>query len=287
MKIFYYLNGKIVEKNKALIQVNDLGLLRAYGVFDYLRTYKRKPFYSEDHLNRFFYSASSLNLKPPISKEEIKRVIFQLIKKNKDLKDLSFRIVLTGGPTQDTRISEKPTFFIIVEPIHYYPPEVFEKGIKLITLDYCREFPTTKTINYLWAISQWKNILKKDAAEILYIWQGRVLEASTSNFFMVKNKTLFTPQNEVLEGVTRKLVIKLAKENKIKVIEKIITLKEVLESDECFITATDKEIMPVVKIDNRIIGTGCPGEQTKKLLNLFRELRDNLGAGNGSRTRVV
>ncbi len=275
MKIFYYLNGKIVEKDKALIPVNDLGLLRAYGVFDYFRTYKRKPFHLEDHLNRFFHSASFLNLHPPLSKRETEKVIFELIKKNKHLEELSFRIVLTGGETDDTRTSEKPTFFIIVGPVHYYPPEVFEKGIKLVTLDYCREFPTTKTINYLWAISQWKNILKKDAAEILYVWQGQVLEASTSNFFMVKNKTLFTPKNEVLEGVTRKLVIKLAKENKIKVVEKNITLKEVLEADECFITATDKEVMPVVKIDNRIIGTDCPGEQTKKLLNLFRKLRDN------------
>ncbi len=213
MKLFYYLNGKIVEKNKALIQVNDLGLLRAYGVFDYLRTYKRKPFHMEDHLNRFFHSASSLNLKPPISKEEIKRVIFRLIKKNKVLKDLSFRIVLTGGPTLDARSSEKPTFFIVVNPAHAYPESVYEKGIKLATLDYCREFPTTKTINYLWAISQWKNILKKDAAEILYVWRGQVLEASTSNFSMVQTKTLLNPQNEVLEGVTRKLVIKLAKEN--------------------------------------------------------------------------
>ncbi len=120
-----------------------------------------------------------------------------------------------------------------------------------------------------------KNILKKDAAEILYVWRGQVLEASTSNFFMVKNKTLFTPKNEVLEGVTRKLVIKLAKENKIKVVEKNITLKEVLEADECFVTATDKEVLPVVKIDNQIIGAGYPGEQTKKLLTLYRELRDN------------
>lgn len=273
--MFYYLNGKIVEKDKAVIPVNDLGLLRAYGVFDYLKTYNRRPFHSEDHINRFFRSASRFNLKIPVSKKELQRIIFELLARNKSLEELSFRMVLTGGQTEDTKTSKKPTFFILVNEAHSYPEEVFEKGIKLATLDYGREFPEIKTINYLLAVSQWKNILKKKASEILYISKGKVLEASTSNFFMVKNKVLFTPKNEILEGVTRKLVIKLAKENKIKVIEKDISLKEVLKADECFLTATDKEVLPAVKIDNQIIGNGRPGEQTKKLLNLYRELRDN------------
>ncbi len=269
--IFYYLNGKIVEKNKAFIKVNDLGLLRGYCVFDYLNTYSRRPFHLDDHLNRFFYSASCLNLEVPISKKELRQIIFRLLAKNKTLKELSFRIVLTGGETEDAKTSKNPTFFIIIEPVHYYPKKVFKKGIKLITLNYRREFPEIKSINYLLAVSQWKNALKKKAAEILYIWQGKVLEASTSNFFMVKNKVLFTPKNEILGGVTRKIVIKLAKENKIKVKEKSLSLKEVLKADECFITATDKEIMPVVRIDNHKIGSGHPGEQTKKLMELFKK----------------
>ena len=273
--MIYYLNGKFVEKNKAVIPVNDLGLLRAYGVFDYLKTYNRVPFHLEDHLNRFFRSASRFNLKIPVSKKELRRIIFDLLAKNKSLKELSFRMVLTGGQTEDGKTSKKPTFFIVVGEAPVYPEEIYKKGIKLAILDYGREFPEIKTINYLLAVSQWKNILKKKASEILYVSKGKVLEASTSNFFMVKNKILFTPKNEILEGVTREIVIKLAKENKIKVVEKDIHLKEVLKADECFITATDKEVMPVVKIDNQIIGAGCPGAQTKKLLTLFRELRDN------------
>ena len=274
MKIFYYLNGKIVEKDKAFIKVNDLGLLRGYGVFDYLRTYNRRPFYLDDHLSRFSHSASRLTLKVPVSKKELRRIIFRLITKNKSLKELSFRIVLTGGETKDGKTSLRPTFFIIVEPVHYYPSKVFEKGIKLITLNYCREFPEIKSINYLLAVSQWRNALKKKAAEILYVCQGKVLEGSTSNFFMIKNKVLFTPKSGILEGVTRKIVIKLAKENKIKVREKILSLKEVLKADECFITATDKEIMPVVKIDNHKIGSGRVGSQTKKLMELFQKTKN-------------
>jgi len=271
MLMFYYLNGKIVEKDKALIQVNDLGLLRSYGIFDYFRTYRQIPFHIEDHLNRFFGSASSLNLKPPVSKKEIKKVIDELIKKNKDLKEMSFRMVLTGGLTEDAKTSEKPTFFIIVNKAHVYPEKAYKQGVKLVTLDYCREFPQTKTINYLWAVSQWKNILNKKASEILYVSEGKVLEASTSNFFMVKNKILFTPQNEILGGVTRKIVIKVAKENGIKVVEKTLSLKEVLKADESFLTATDKEIMPVVRINKFKIKTGQVGETTKKLIGLYRE----------------
>lgn len=275
VKIFYYLNGKIIEKSKAFIRVNDLGLLRGYGIFDYLKTYNRKPFHLDDHCRRFFVSAASLNLKPSLSPKELKEIIFKLIKKNKNLKELSFRIVLTGGETDDTRTSKKPTFFIIVEPAHYYPRKVFEKGIKLVTLNYCREFPEIKSINYLLAISRWKDALKKKAGEILYVWQGKVLEATTSNFFMVKKGVLFTPQNEVLPGITKKVVIELAKKNKIKVQEKNLFLKEVLRADECFITATDKEIMPVVKIDNRIIGKGRVGSQTKRLMKFFKNLVKN------------
>lgn len=228
----------------------------------------------DDHLSRFSHSASRLTLKVPVSKKELRRIIFRLITKNKSLKELSFRIVLTGGETKDGKTSLRPTFFIIVEPVHYYPSKVFEKGIKLITLNYCREFPEIKSINYLLAVSQWRNALKKKAAEILYVCQGKVLEGSTSNFFMIKNKVLFTPKSGILEGVTRKIVIKLAKENKIKVREKILSLKEVLKADECFITATDKEIMPVVKIDNHKIGSGRVGSQTKKLMELFQKTKN-------------
>lgn len=275
MKNFYYLNGKIIEKNKAFIKVNDLGLLRGYGVFDYLRTYSRRPFHLDDHLNRFFRSASCLNLKVPVLKKELRQIIFRLLAKNKTLKELSFRLVLTGGETEDAKTSPKPTFFIIVDKPHFYSQKVFKKGIKLIILNYRREFPEIKTINYLLAISQWKNALKKKAAEILYVWQGKVLEASTANFFIVKNKILFTPKNGILEGVTRKIVIKLARENKIKVKEKSLSLKEVLKADECFLTATDKEIMPAVKIDEHKIGSGRPGPLTKKLIFLYKELVEN------------
>jgi len=273
--VIYYLNGKFVEKLKAFVRVNDLGLLRGYGIFEYLRTYDRVPFHLEDHLNRFFHSAQSLNLKSPASKEELRGIIFELIKINKNFKELGFRVVLTGGETSDAKTSEKPTLFIIAANPLPYPKEFYLKGVKILTFNYRREFPEIKTTNYLLAVSQWKNVLQKKAAEILYVFQGKALEASTSNFFTVKNKILFTPKNEILGGVTRKIVIKLAKENKIKISEKPLFLKEVLKADECFITATDKEIMPVVKIDRFKIKNGLVGESTKKLIEFFKEYTKN------------
>lgn len=275
MKTFYCLNGKFIDSSKALIRVNELGLLRGYGIFDYFRTYDRKPFHLEDHLNRFFKSASFFNLQPPFSVKEIEEIVLELIKRNKNFRELGFRVVLTGGETSDGKTAVKPTFLIMVAEPSFFPKEFYSNGIKILTFDYHREFPETKTTNYLLAVSRWREVLRKKAAEILYVWQGKVLEASTANFFMVKNKTLFTPQTDILKGVTRKLVIKLAKENKIKVIEKDISLKEALKADECFLAATDKEIMPVVKIDNQIIGNGRAGVQTKRLMELFEDLVEN------------
>ncbi|OGG43259.1 hypothetical protein A3G50_01250 [Candidatus Jorgensenbacteria bacterium RIFCSPLOWO2_12_FULL_42_11] len=273
--VIHYLNGKFIDGSKALIKVNELGLLRGYGIFDYFRTYDRKPFHLEDHLRRFFKSAAAFNLKPPFSVKEIERIVLELIKRNKNFRELGFRIVLTGGETADGKTSARPTFFIMVARPSFSPKEVYSNGVRILTFNYRREFPEIKTTNYLLAVSRWRDVLRKKAAEILYVWQGKVLEASTSNFFMVKNKILFTSKTEILKGVTRKLVIKLAKKNKIKIVEKDIYLKEALEADECFMTATDKEIMPVVRIDRFKIKNGRVGEITEKLIEFFKEHTEN------------
>ena len=275
MKIFYYLNGKFVEKNQARIKVNDLGLLRGYGVFDYLRTYNCRPFYLEDHLQRFFRSAAGLNLKVPVSQKKLRQIIFQLLAKNKSLKEMNFRIVLTGGETEDAKTSKKPTFFIMVGRPHFYPPKVYNQGVKILSLNYGREWPEIKTTNYLLAVSHWPEVLKKKASEIIYVNQGKVLEAATSNFFTVKNKIILTPQSGILGGVTRKIIIQLARQNKIPLREKNLSWKEILRADECFLTATDKEVLPVVQIDHHQIGSGQPGPVTKKLISLFGELVKN------------
>jgi len=271
--MIYFLNGKFVNKNKAKIKVNDLGLLRGYGVFDYLRTYNRIPFHLNEHLVRFFDSAKRFNLKIPYSKEEIKNILFKLIKKNKG--ELTFRIILTGGESSDGKISKKPNFFIIVEKPLSYPAIFYQKGIKVITLNYLRDFPEIKSLNYALALSYWQKVLKEKAQEILYLFKNRIYEASTSNFFIIKNGVIFSPKENVFEGVTKKVVIQLAKKYGFKIKEKKLFLDEILRADEIFITATSKEIMPVVKIDNHLINKEKVGEITKKLIEIFKEYTNN------------
>jgi len=269
---FFFLNGKFVKEKDAKIEVNDLGLLRGYGVFDYLRTYDRILFHFDDHIFRFFNSAKKMNLKVPYSKEEIKKIFYQLIKKNKNLSEFSFRIVLTGGRSSDGKTSKDQTFFIIVDKSHIYPKLSYKKGIKLITINYLREFSEIKSLNYAMAISNWEKILKKGAQEILYISDRNIVsECSTSNFFIVKKKILYSPRTNVLNGITKKVVVSLAKKSRFKIIEKDLFLKEALSSDESFITSTDKEILPVVKIDNFKIGNGKVGEVTTELMKVFNE----------------
>ncbi len=273
-KIFY-LNGSFVPERQATVSVTDLGLLRNYGVFEYFRTYNKKPFRLEDHLNRFFKSAKALNLKSPYSRYQLRTIIFKLIKKNHHLKELSFRMVLTGGNTRDGKTSSKPNFFIIVGEPHRYPKKAYQQGIKLLTLNYQREFPEIKSLNYTLAVANWNELIKQDGLEYLYVSKNKVYEASTSNFFIVNRNTLITPEQKVLDGVTKKVVIELAQKNHIKVKQKELTLTRVLAADEAFITATDKKILPVIKIDNYVIGNGKVGKITRKLMNLFENYTKN------------
>lgn len=273
MKIFYFVNGQFTESSRARLPLNDLGLLRGYGIFDYFRTYGKKPFCLNAHWERFRASTEAMNLRLPCNREKFKTIIAKLIVKNGHLKNLGFRTVLTGGSTKDYRTASRPNFFIIVDESRHYPEKIYQNGAKIITLTHRRPTPEIKTLNYSAAISHWQKVIKEQAAEILYVFQGDVSEGATSNFFIVKNRVLLTPGKSVLAGITRQIVIQLAKTERIKIKFVSLKLKDVLNADECFITATDKEIMPVVKIDEWTIGSGRPGEQTKKLIELFGKFK--------------
>lgn len=289
MEIFF-LNGKFLPAKKALIKINNLGFIRGYGVFDYLRTFERKPFEVELHFKRLLQSARILKLKCPLSEKKFKKIISTLIEKNKHLKELGIRTILTGGETKDGKMATSPSFFIIVTKPHFYPKIFYQKGVKIILKEFKRTFPEAKTIDYIFPLA-FQNLLKKEKAfEILYFFKEKVLECSTSNFFIVKNESakrnlsgrsaqktaivqsggkIITPQKDILKGVTRDVIIKLAKKNSFKVEERDVSIKEMLMADEAFLTGTDKKIMPVVKVDGKKIGQGKVGETTKKLIKIF------------------
>lgn len=274
VKPYCYYDGKVQLVTKVGLPLNDLGILRGYGVFDFLRTYNSKPFHLKEHFARFKNSARLFDLKVPITEKECAAIIWSLRKKNK-MTDASIRLVLTGGSSANgISLPQRPSFFILMEDLYEFPDSVFTKGAKIITFDYERLIPESKNINYITAVKLQKEKNKAKAVEILYTKDGYISEAATSNIFMVMGDTLVTTKEGILSGVTRNLVIKLARKD-MKIEERPIKLSELLKADECFITATNKKITPIVKIDTHTIATGRPGEHTKKLLADFNKLIKN------------
>jgi branched-chain amino acid aminotransferase len=182
------------------------------------------------------------------------------------------RTVLTAGPSPDGYSpAGKETFFILVQKFIPLPKNVYLRGAKVMTLEYHRECPEAKVTNYVAAIQHHLERTRRYAIEILYIHEGKVLEASASNFFMVKGKKLITPKEDILHGITRNCVIKLARKAGLEINERVITLDEALKADEVFITSTNKNIVPIVTIDNKKIGKGTVGPITSAVMGMFNK----------------
>jgi len=267
---YCYLNGKYLPFNKAGINPLDLGFIRGYALLEVLRTYNGKIFAFQDHYQRLKNGTDFLKLKIPLRSQQIEKIIKTLIKRN-HVKEAKIQIVLSGGIGKEgLGIGPNPTFFIYATPIHLYPKIWYEKGVKLIALQYKRENPQFKVSNYVEAVRCHYLLTEKKAAELLYVFNGKVFECSTSNIFMFKNNVLITPNHEVLPGITRKIVLQLAKD-RFKTIIRNITLEEFKKADEVFITSTTREILPVVQIDNYKIGNGKVGEKTKFLMKEWKK----------------
>lgn len=269
MMNFCYFNNQITTLDKIKISPYDIGILRGYGVFDVMCTQNQKAFLMDEHWKRFQDSADTLDLQIPISFEEYKKVIKELIVKNGFQKS-TIRTILTGGKSSNAFTPEgNETFYILIEKAIDLPQEIYKQGASVITLNYKRTLPHAKITNYIMAIKHQKEKEKNNALEIIYTKNNQALEATTSNFFIVKNENVITTNKEILHGVTKNLVIKLAKKNKISVEEKDITIDELFNADEVFLTASNKNIVPIVEIDNKKIQDGKVGKTTKKLMKLF------------------
>ncbi len=276
---FCYLNGKILPVAEAKVGVYDIGLLRGFGIYEAMRTFNRMPFMWADHMARFHASTEALKLTIPASDEEIHRVIAQLIEKNiPQGKDGVIRFILTGGEAiGGIEFNPKtPTFYILVEELMPLAPEIFEKGCKLIVHEHLRIFPGYKTTNYVTAVLLQEERKKAGALEILYTYQGKVLEPATSNLFIVRNGKIATAKDDVLAGITRKVTIDLA-QKEFDVQEREVTTDELYATDEAFITSSFKDIVPVVEVGGKKIGSGAPGPVTKRVMQLFHEFTVNYG----------
>lgn len=265
----YYINGNYVPGSEAKLSVFDLSILRGFGVFDYLRTYKKRPFHLWDHLERLNYSAENLRLKIPYSLAEIASIIDSLIELN-HLEEAGIKIIVTGGISPDQFTPQKASLIILVFALTKYPKLFYTKGVSAITTSLARSFPKLKTTQYIPAIVTLQ--ANHQAKEAIYLNQAReLLEATTSNFFCFKKNILYTcNSDEILLGITREIVLKLAAQ-KFPIQLRPVTYEELPTIDEAFITASNKEVMPIVKIDHHPIGTGEVGLRTKELIQAFRE----------------
>ncbi|KAG6559004.1 D-alanine aminotransferase [Candidatus Rhabdochlamydia oedothoracis] len=265
----YYINGNYVPESEAKLSVFDLSILRGFGVFDYLRTYKKRLFHLWDHLERLSYSAENLRLKIPCSLEEIAKIIDSLIALN-HLEEAGIKILVTGGISPDQFTPQTASLIVLVFALTKYPKCFYTKGISAITTSLARSFPKLKTTQYIPAIVTLHT--NHQAKEAIYLNQDReLLEATTSNFFCFKKNTLYTcNSDEILLGITREIILKLAA-SKFPIQFFPITYEELPTVDEAFITSSNKEIMPIVKIDHHPIGTGKVGIKTKELIQAFKK----------------
>lgn len=269
---WWYVDGRWVHPHEATISMNDVAVLRGYSAFESLRTYDRRPFHLEEHLNRLYRSAELIDLEIPWSREHITRLVYEIIERN-TYKHAAIRLFVTGGETEDSILPiGKPVLALLVTPLGERDMERFARGFKVITTTLQRVAPDAKTTNYLEAIRALKEAVRRDAVDALFVnAQGHVLEATRSNFFVFFGDTLVTPREGVLMGITRNVVLELAR-GVFPIEERPISLAELPHVDEAFITSSSKEIMPVIRIDDLIIGDGTPGRRTYALEQRFIEM---------------
>lgn len=265
---YFYFNGKILPENKVKISPFDAGFLRAYGVFEVLRTYNLKPVELDKHLERLLINAKFLKIHHPYNKNKIKKAVFEIISKNK-FKESELRIILTGGTSQNAFYFKGHTFLIIATEFIPYDKKYYLNGAYLGLKEYQRELPEIKSLNYSLAISYLKEF--KNCLEVLYYKNDYILETTFANFFIVKNNTLITPKFGVLKGITRSAILNLAPGLGFKVQERNVKLGELKQADEAFITSTVKGVMPIVKVSQFKIGVGKVGEKTKLLMKKFED----------------
>ncbi|MBN1796685.1 MAG: branched-chain-amino-acid transaminase [Sedimentisphaerales bacterium] len=281
MGLKVWLNGKLVDEEQAKISVFDHGLLYGDGVFEGIRVYNGKVFEHEAHIDRLLESAKGIRLDISMSKAELIKAVEETVKANGVI-DGYIRLVLTRGIGTlglNPFICENASIYIIADNIQLYPEELYERGIRIISATTVRNHPLAvppqvKSLNYLNNILAKIEALDNEVPEaIMYNHMGFVAEATADNVFIVKSGVVYTPPVEAgaLEGVTRGVVINLARKEKIKVVEKNLTRFDLYTSAEFFLTGTAAEVIGVVEIDGRTIGDSKPGPVTKLLRGKFFE----------------
>ena len=280
MKI--YVDGKYYDQQNAKVSVFDHGLLYGDGIFEGIRAYNGRVFKLKEHIDRLFYSAKAILLNIPMPHGDIMRAVIETCRRNK-IHDGYIRLLVTRGVGSlglNPYKCKRPSVIVIADKIQLYPPEYYERGLDIITVPTTRNLhsalnPAIKSLNYL------NNVLAKIEAinggceeAIMLNSEGYVSECTGDNIFIVKGGQMFTPPLSAgaLYGITRSVVMEMAREASINVSEPNLTRYDLFNADECFLTGTGAELIPVVKIDGRVVGTGKPGSATKSLVKRYHAL---------------
>lgn len=287
MSLQVYIDGEYFPKDEAKVSVFDHGLLYGDGIFEGIRAYNGRVFRLDEHLERLYLSARSILIDIPLSMDEMREAVLETLRRNK-LRDAYIRLLVTRGKGDlglDPRKCPKAAIIIITDIIKLYPKETYENGLKLIIASTRKNSPDAlspriKSLNYLNNILGKLEAINAGCAEAVMLDRhGYITECTSENIFLVKNGTLFTPTATVgiLEGITRSVVMELCEKLSLQVNMSFLTAHDLYVADECFVTGTGAELIPVVDLCGRPIGTGKPGPVTKQLLESFRNLTQSEG----------
>ena len=267
MAIQFY-NGEFLPKEAIKFSINDVGILRGYGIFDFMRAVDGVPLFLENYLDRFFNSARITGMEVPYSREKIESVIHELVTINGFA--LGYvKLVMTGGDSPDGFLPGRPNLAILNDTLQSPPAHKFEEGISLLTCDYTRDFPQAKSVNYVMSIRLNPQKAAGGHEDVLYHHNGLISEVSRGNVFFFKGGKLITNEAGILQGITRMQVLKAA-QGTFETEVRDFTMDELLAADEMFMTGSNKLVMPVVRLDDHLIADGKVGANSKQMLQLFK-----------------
>lgn len=267
---YVLINGMFIEKEKAMISVFDYGFLYGDGVYTTLRTYYGNIFLPGEYIRRLFLHARAVGITMPVSEQRLVEWMKALVAKN-GFSESRIRVTASSGVSNvGLQRSSQPTVVIFSEKLEEASPSIYEKGVRVITVRGVRWMPEVKSLQQLPSILARKKASVRKAYDAVFVdHEGFVLESTIANIFFIQQRTLYTPDVGILSGVTRDIVLRLAKQLGLKIVLGKIKRDQAYRADECFLTNTTKGIVPVVKIDGQRIGRGKPGQSTLQLRSLF------------------
>ncbi len=268
--MIHFFNGKLVSESELVISPRDLGFSRGYGVFDFLKTYPHhRPFKLREHIDRLFNSANLIGLQIPWDKEQMQKWVMTTLEANQTAEEKFIKIIISGGASDTMLPAGDPTIVVLVNEAVAYPKEHYEKGIGVIAVKHTRYTPEAKSNNYIEGVKQTQKAHKLGAVEPIYYSDTQVFEGSNSNIFAILNGKLTTSANNILEGVTRSVLLEILKLD-VPVEVRDFSFDELLSATEVFLTGSGKEVTPVTLIDGQPVGSGAVGPVTQEVMRQYQ-----------------